>query len=213
MCWLRGPNGGARIGRRLSGAHRRRSGRVRGSGAAFAYLTARTVRNRCVAQLHRLRSPRYVIAVAVACGYFFLLLYRPTAGVVDVPAVLPAAQAGALAGIQVLSACGLALFTAKWWLVGSANSTLAFSAAEVQFLFPAPVNRRTLVLYRIGRTQLALLISAVFITVLARRAGAHLSPLLRAISLWLLFCTLSLHQNGLGARARRCGTARTRPAS
>jgi ABC-2 type transport system permease protein len=167
---------------------------VSGAFAAFTYLSARTMRNRVVAQLRRARSPRYVIAVAVACAYFFLLLHRPSDSTVEVPVVMPPGRPGSMGAVELLSACGLALFTAKWWLVGGANSALAFTPAEVQFLFPAPIKRRTLVLYKIGRTQFALLISALLITVLARRAGAHLSPILRVASLWVLFCTLSLHQ-------------------
>ena len=55
------------------------------------------------------------------------------------------------AGFELLSTCALALFTAKWWLLGSTNSALAFTPAEVQLLFPAPIRRRTLVLYKIAR--------------------------------------------------------------
>jgi len=167
---------------------------VSGAFAAFAYLSARTLRNRAFAQVRRLRSPRYVIAVSVACAYLFLLLHRPNDPGVDMPALIPPGRPGGGGGFELLGACALALFTAKSWLFGSANSPLAFTQAEVQFLFPAPIRRRTLVLFKIGRTQIALLVSALLITLLAKRAGAHLSPVLRVLSLWVLFCTLSLHQ-------------------
>ena len=176
-----------------------------GPFSAFVFLSARTLRNRLAAQAKRLRSPRYIVFVSVACAYFFLLLYRPAEQVVEVPAVLPPGRASGWPQMELFSACFLALITAKWWLLGSANSTLAFSPAEVQFLFPAPLRRRTLVLYKVARMQLSLLGSALLITVLARRAGAHLSPPLRVIALWVLFCTLSLHQ--MAAMLVRAGAA------
>ncbi len=172
---------------------------------ALPFLVARTVRNRFSAQVRRLRSPRYVIAVAVACGYFFLLLHRPTDEGVGVPAVLPPGQGAGRTELALMSAVGLALFAAKWWLIGSSNAALAFSPAEVQFLFPAPLSRRTLVLYRIGRAQIPLLVSALFITFLARRAGASLPVGLRVLSVWMLFSTLSLHQ--MGTALARAGAA------
>jgi ABC-2 type transport system permease protein len=165
--------------------------------AAFGYLTRQTLRNRAAAQLQRLRSPRYVLAVAVGCAYFFLLLHRPTGTAVHVPAGIGPDRSSGVAGpggMALLSALGLALLTGKWWLIGSANSALAFTPAEVQMLFPAPIRRRTLILYKICRSQLALLISALLITMIVRRAGSPLPPVLRVISLWVLFCTMSLHQ-------------------
>lgn len=176
--------------------------------AAFAYLTTRSLRNRALRQVQRLRSPRYVVALAVGCAYFLLLFHRPAVPAEEMPAgigpVHPVGLTGA-AAMELASTCLLALFTAKWWLFGSANSALAFTPAEVQMLFPAPIRRRTLVLYKIGRAQLALLVSAGLITVLARRAGAPLSPLLRGIALWVLFCTMSLHQ--MAAALVRAGAA------
>jgi hypothetical protein len=167
---------------------------VSGSLSAFTYLTARSLRNRAVAQLRRLKSPRYVLFLAVGCAYLLLLLHRPADAGVDVVTPLTSSRPGGVGGVQLLSTCALALLAAKWWLFGSANAALAFSPAEVQLLFPAPITRRTLVLYKISRSQLALLVSAVVITILARRAGAQLAPPLRVVSVWVLFCTLSLHQ-------------------
>ncbi len=178
-----------------------------GSLSAFAYLSGRTLRNRAAAQLRRLKSPRYVVAVAVGCAYLLLLLHRPAGSAVDVPNPLVPSTSGGVAGggIQLLSTCAIALITAKWWLLGSANTALAFTPAEIQLLFPAPIRRRTLVLYKIARSQAGLLVSAVLITVLARRAGSHLSPVLRIVSLWVLFCTMSLHQ--MAAALVRAGAA------
>jgi ABC-2 type transport system permease protein len=186
---------------------------VSGAPAAFAFLFSRTVRNRLAAQAQRLRSPRYLLAVAVALGYFMFLLYRPAQDAVDGSPIMrsPTRSIG-LQDLELASACGLALLAAKWWLIGGANSTLAFSAPEVQFLFPAPIPRRDLVLYKLGRMQLSLIISALVITFFVRRAGSPLPPLLRVVSLWILFCTLSLHQVAAAlVRASAAQPGRGRP--
>lgn len=177
--------------------------RQRGPSAALRFLASRSLRNRLTAQARRLRSPRYLIAVAVAVAYLVFLLYRPTSDVVGVTAVIPRSSGpGSLAAITALTACGFALLVAKWWLVGSSNAALAFSGAELQFLFPAPMSRRQLVFYKIWRLQIGLLASAFFVAVIVHGAGAGLAPPLRMVSLWVFFSVLSLHQMVAGlARA------------
>jgi ABC-2 type transport system permease protein len=170
-----------------------------GPSAALSFLAARTVRNRLRAQARRLRSPRYLLAVAVAILYLVFLIYRPTGQPGAVGAMLPRSAApGSLRAVTALTAFGFALLVAKWWLVGSSNSALAFSNAELQFLFPAPMSRRQLVLYKVWRLQIGLLASAFFIAVIVHGAGAGLPSPLRMVSLWVFFSVLSLHQMAAG---------------
>jgi ABC-2 type transport system permease protein len=177
----------------------RGNARASGPSAALAFLASRTLRNRLAAQARRLRSPRYLVAVAVAITYLLFLLYRPTTSVVGVGPVLPGSSGpGGVEAIEALTACGFALLIAKWWLIGSTNSALAFSNAELQFLFPAPMSRRQLVFYKIWRLQIGLLASAFFVAVIVHGAGARLAPLLRMMSLWVFFSVLSLHQMAAG---------------
>jgi hypothetical protein len=78
------------------------------------------------------------------------------------------------------------------WVFGGDESGLAFSEAEIQFLFPAPLTRRQLVHYKLARTLLLALFSALIISLgLGRRIapGAVLFPL----GTWLGVATLSLH--------------------
>jgi ABC-2 type transport system permease protein len=170
-----------------------------GPSAALSFLASRTVRNRLRAQARRLRSPRYLLAVAVAILYLVFLIYRPGGQSGGVGTVLPrSAGPGSLRAVTALTAFGFALLVAKWWLVGSSNSALAFSNAELQFLFPAPMSRRQLVLYKVWRLQIGLLASAFFIAVIVHGAGAGLPSPLRMVSLWVFFSVLSLHQMAAG---------------
>jgi len=170
-----------------------------GPSAALSFLASRTVRNRLRAQARRLRSPRYLVAVAVAILYLVFLIYRPGGQTGGVGAVLPrSADPRTLPAVTALTAFGFALLVAKWWLVGSANTALAFSNAELQFLFPAPLSRRQLVLYKVWRLQIGLLASAFFIAVIVHGAGAGLASPLRMVSLWVFFSVLALHQMAAG---------------
>ncbi|HEX3158359.1 MAG TPA: hypothetical protein VHQ45_07560, partial [Gemmatimonadaceae bacterium] len=43
--------------------------------AAFVYLTVHSARNRLTRQLHRMRSPRYLLAILFAAGYSWLMFF------------------------------------------------------------------------------------------------------------------------------------------
>lgn len=161
------------------------------TGAAL-YLLRATVRNRGRRILRQLRSPRYLLAVLVGVAYLGLVLFGQRAG-----------PGGGLPA-PVLAGGGtvlLVVLVAKWWLFGADRSALAFSPAEVQFLFPAPLSRPAILGYKLARNQLLILFNVVLWTLLfwRRAEGAH--PLMHMVGLWVCFTTLSLH---------RLGTALTR---
>ena len=154
--------------------------------SVFAYLTVTSVRNRLTRQLRRLRSPRYAAALVLGAGYFYAMFFRGGAR-----EVFAGALGGTAAAIWPLV---LAVLASRWWLFGGDELALAFTPAEVQFLFPAPVARRSLIHYKLLRAQLAIFASTVIWVVILRGGGAHLSGWLRALSLWVLFSTLHLHR-------------------
>jgi len=183
---------------------------------AFAYLLATSLRNRVRRQVAQLRSPRYALALLLAGAYIVLLFLRPSRLASGRSDGFP--DAGSIGrAFTLFSTLFLALVTAKWWLFGAARGTLAFSPAELQFLFPAPVRRRDLVLYRVLSTQLQLLASALFVAVLLHRGAPSLAVPLRVVGLWLLFSTTFLHQMGVtlvrtGIAERGTGLRRNAPA-
>ena len=73
---------------------------------------------------------------------------------------------------------------------------LAFTPAEVTFLFSGPVTRRGLVQYKLLRNQLLILFNALLWTLILARERFGVSPWLRAISIWVLLTTLSFHRLG-----------------
>ena len=153
---------------------------------ALGYLTLRSVANRVSRQAARLRTPRYLLALVLGAGWLGFIFW----GQQPPP---PGAAAGAwVVPAGALITLGLVLWI---WVSGGDRAALAFSPAEVTFLFPAPLPRRALVRYKLLRTQLLVLFNvAIWMVVAGRRPG--LSPLLRACAIWTLITTLALHRLG-----------------
>ena len=159
---------------------------------AALYLLRCTLRNRARRMLRQLRSPRYALAVLVGVAYLGLVLFGQRAN----PGGGVAARAVAGGGTVLL-----VLLVAKWWLLGADRSALAFAPAELQFLFPAPLSRATILGYKLARNQLLIGFNVVLWTVLFWRRGDGTHPLQHMLGLWVFLTTLSLH---------RLGTALTR---
>ncbi|MEP6574000.1 MAG: putative ABC exporter domain-containing protein [Gemmatimonadota bacterium] len=156
---------------------------------AVAYLAVRSARNRLIVQLGRLRSPRYLFALILGgtyIGFAFFGSHRNS--------TLRPFAAGSW--FELGGSLALALVVARWWVFGADHGALAFSPAEVQFLFPAPVTRRGLIHFKLIRIQFALLLNTLLWTVLLRGDGSTLGGWLRAVSLWTVFSTIYLHRLG-----------------
>ncbi len=163
---------------------------------AFRYLLARTARNWLRLQLGRLRRVRYLLAVLAGAFYFWTIFLRHAR---------VGGGEGATAAPEMVAFASLfvALPIAFWWLVKADPRALAFSPAEMQLLFPAPLTRRSLILYKLGRGQLAVLLNVAIFTVIFLREGTALEAGQRAMGFWILFSTLYLHR--LGAALTRLG--------
>lgn len=167
---------------------------------AFAYLQATSIRNAVVHRLKRLRQPKYLVGAIVAIGYLYFFVFRHAwrergGGFSAMPAWLQ--QPEALSTIVALAALVLLVLTVLAWVVPSSRAALDFSEAEVAFLFPAPLTRRMLVHYKLLRSQLGILFSALLIALVSRRTsmfGGH--ALLHAVAWWLLLSMMRLHVMG-----------------
>jgi hypothetical protein len=155
----------------------------------FGYLAWRSAHNRLARQLRHLRSPRYVAALLLGLAYlwFVVIVQRP------------APATGELTDLRWLELVGvLALLGAvAWgWIFGVERRVLAFSPAEVTFLFSGPVSRRGLIQFKLLRSQLLILFNALLWTLILSRERFGVSPWLRVISIWVLLTTLSFHRLG-----------------
>jgi hypothetical protein len=178
---------------------------------ALLYLRLMSARNWVVTRGRRLRQPKYLLGAVVGCAYFYFFFFRSLGGgrrapgAVDLPAptteALTAAQASLPADwapvIAALGALGLGVFLALIWVVPAQRAALGFTEAEIAFLFPAPLTRRTLIHFRLLSGQLRSLLGAAVMMLFTNRwsvLGGN--ALTHALGWWFIFSTINLHFSG-----------------
>jgi ABC-2 type transport system permease protein len=157
----------------------------------FAFLILTIFKNRLVSMARRVKRPRYAIGLALGLAYVGFFIWGQMAGSQGV-------RAGLLQNdmARVIAPALLALVLLSTWFGGATLNALAFTQAEVAFLFPAPVNRRTLVLYKLATAQLPIIINALILAYVFGRGPAAIPRWLAPVSLWVTFSTLQLHRLG-----------------
>jgi hypothetical protein len=168
---------------------------------AFVYIIACSWKNRIVRRLRRLREPRYFLGAAVGAAYIYVTLfmrgraYRTGDGrraPVTPWSLFPAfGTAGPVVGAVLL-----ALAAAASWAMPFSSGLLDLSQAETAILVPSPVTRRQLVVYRIMRSQLAVLTGAL-IMALAYPMGSLFARVRGLLGLWLLLMTSHVFFTGV----------------
>lgn len=160
-------------------------------GAAL-YLTQRTLVNSTRRRLARLRQPKYLIGFLVGLLYLWWFAFRRGGS----PALGSVFEAPVRQGLAVAI---LATFLVLNWIFSSTETPFAFTLAETQFLFTAPLTRRQVAEFKILRSQLRLLLSAVFsVLIFGRGAALGFPALLHAAGLWLVYGTLQLNFAAMG---------------
>jgi ABC-2 type transport system permease protein len=160
---------------------------------AFWFLMTRMWRNRVVVMARRVKQPRYAIGLLFVVVYFGFLAWGQVTGFggESRPSMLHNA------GFRAIGPALIALMLLTNWIGGGALSALAFSQPEVHMLFPAPVSRRALIVFKLARGQLPILFNVLIMMVLwggGKTAG--ISRGLNAVGLYTLFATMYLHRVG-----------------
>jgi putative ABC exporter len=186
--------------------------------SASLYIIACTFRNRLRVRLRRLKQPRYLIGAIAGAAYLYFSFFarfrvsRSSAARRSArPSPVPAALTALLASAPALGGLVLMAVATGAWLLPVDSGLLEFSDAELQFLFPAPVSRRQLLVHRMLRSQIGMLFSAIVIGFVSPTA-AGFSRVRISIASWILLVTAKIYFTGVTlARARlAAGGARTR---
>jgi len=167
--------------------------------AALVYLRATSMRNLIVSRIKRLRQPKYLVGAIVGIAYLFLVFGRRFRG--DQPSRLSEVGSAMpmdwVSTAETLGALALLTYFVLCWLWPRDRASLAFSEAEIAFLFPAPMSRRTLIHYRLIDSQFRLLFTSLILALVSSRWGFIVDNFaLRLIGWWLIFSTIWLHTMG-----------------
>jgi ABC-2 type transport system permease protein len=181
---------------------------------ASLYIIGCSAKNRVRMRLRRLREPRYLIGAIVGAAYLYFSVFArmgrrgPRAGGPrggPSPAALEALRSGAPAAV------GLALLaaTAVGWLLPFDSGLLDFSQAEVQFLFPAPVSRRSLLLHRMMRSQIGILLGSIIPALMVQSFSGY-ARLRLSVATWLILSTAKVYATGVSLARTRLTSSDTR---
>ncbi|MDB6168136.1 MAG: putative transporter, permease protein [Verrucomicrobia bacterium] len=166
---------------------------------ALLYLRCMSLRNLLLSRLRRLKQPKYLVGAIVGAGYFYMMFFRRSrfdrAGAhAAAAAVVPV---DLLPAVISIGAVVLLIFVALAWLVPDQRAGIAFSEAEIAFLFPAPLRRRTLIYYKLVNSQFAILFTVALLTVFTGRwSFLPGNALIHAAGWWMILATLNLHFMG-----------------
>ena len=160
-------------------------------GSAFLYLTACSMRNHVKVRLRRLREPRYLLGSAAGLLYLGMM-FRPSG---PSSRLFSTWRANGL--LESSFAALLFVTTALAWIRSrSGGPALPVTRAEVFFLFTAPVHRRQLIAYKVLRSQVSIVVSAVVLTIFFA-PGSPAGALVVFGGLYLVLSIVGLHLTGV----------------
>lgn len=168
--------------------------------SALVYLQLTSLKNTLRSRLLRLRNPRYFFAALVGAAYFYFMIFRNgprSSSPVHDGHALPVEPLLAADWLEPVGALVLFIVVVLTWILPNSRAALAFTEAEVAFLFPAPVSRTTLVHFKLIKAQFTFLFSMAILTLISNRwtfLGGNVWSY--AVGWWLIFSILNLHLIG-----------------
>lgn len=168
---------------------------------ATLYVMACSSKNRLRRRLARLREPRYLFGAIVGTAYLYFSIYgrfrmnqRATAarGGASMSTLIP----GASTIVPFYCGVGLMVAAALSWLFPGRSPLLEFSAAETALLVPAPISRRQLLIYRVLRSQIAVLFGSLIFALVFPR-GSIDARVRGLLAIWLLMSTAQVFFTGI----------------
>jgi ABC-2 type transport system permease protein len=167
---------------------------------ALVFLLVTSWRNRLLMRVRRLRQPKYLVGAVVGLFYFlyvfsarFLFTFHARhqngiTGTANTPEDLVFKES--------LGALILFSLILLGWIIPHERAALVFTEAEVAFLFPAPISRKTLIHFKLLKSQVPILFTSIIFTLFFGWARGSGSVWTRALGWWIIFSTWNLHSIG-----------------
>src|SRR5207245_3010143 len=95
--------------------------------------------------------------------------------------------------LELVGALALFLMVLSAWVFPHERAALLFSEAEIAFLFPAPVTRRTLIHFKLLRSQIAILFTTFSLTLVSGRFSQGGKASIHAAGWWVILSTRGQH--------------------
>jgi ABC-2 type transport system permease protein len=159
--------------------------------AALCFLMFHSWKNRLAMRIRRLKQPKYLIGALAGAVYFYLYFYRYLLGPHGASGPQFAAQN--VAWLEPLGALILFTVVLLAWVIPHGRAALVFTETEVAFLFPAPVSRQSLIHFKLLKSQIRILITSLFFTLVFRRFAGGGVVWVHALGWWVILSTLNLH--------------------
>ncbi|MFT3869735.1 MAG: putative ABC exporter domain-containing protein [Nibricoccus sp.] len=161
---------------------------------ALVYLQLTSLKNALLGRIRRLRNPRYLFAALVGAAYFYFFIFHRGGGASHHAPPNPALASQGPVLLELLGAFALFVAMALAWILPNSRAALAFTEAEVAHLFPAPIPRRTLVHFKLLKSQFSILLSILVLTLISNRWSFLAGGVwMHAIGWWLIFSIYNLH--------------------
>src|SRR5437867_3034232 len=161
---------------------------------ALLYLQLHSSWNRLRRRVTRLKQPKYLAGFLVGGLYFYFYFFRNFFfGGKRTGGAVPDLAGDLLAGFELLGALALLGLVLLKWMLPHQRVALAFTEAEVSFLFPAPVDRQTLIHFKLFKSQAAILFTTLFMAFLSNRFGQSGTGWIHIAGWWIALSTLNLH--------------------
>jgi ABC-2 type transport system permease protein len=160
---------------------------VIGTFLTIAFLT---LKNKIVQRVRRLREPRYLIGAIAGAAYMWFMIFRRTMAAHSSNGKLIMMKTLAVTVVADCASVVLLLLMITAWALPADSGGLEFTETEIAFLFPAPLRRRDILLYKIVRAQPQALFSALIMTVLGWWRNGLFLGVWAAISVLGVYFTL-----------------------
>ncbi len=172
--------------------------------SSLFYLQACSFWNRLVTRVKRLKNPKYLFGLIVGLLWFYWYFVRALGlGRNRVGKAMSMGDWSEFApALELLGALLLLVIVLASWIFAHERAALVFTEAETAFLFPAPISRRTLLHFKLLKSQFGIFVTTFFFALISMSFGARGSLLMNLAGWWVILSILNLHFLG-------CSFART----